>query len=197
MRPHLRPRDHLPGATQTAAPVHPRSFFPATDSFTSTDYTDFADFFGQFPFRNLCKSAKSAEELSSLHLPVFDELVRNLFQKTRRPLKDIAVSAAQPHVWKGEIELIPRASDCDIKKAPLFFERVKRVERAAARKHAVSEPDHEHSVKLEPLRLMHRGKADRFFVRVLVWRRFCIDVADERQLRKKLVHILELARKSR
>src|SRR6266849_5472387 len=191
MRPHLRPRDHLPGATQTAAPVHPRSFFPATDSFTSTDYTDF---FGQFPFRNLCKSA---EELSSLHLPVFNELVRNLFQKTRRPLKDIAVSAAQPHVWKGEIELIPRASDCDIKKAPLFFERVTRIERAAARKHAVSEPDHKNRVKLEPLRLMHCGKIDCFFVRVLVWRRFCIDVADERQLRKKFVHVLELARKSR
>ena len=132
-----------------------------------------------------------------MHLPVFDELVRNLFQKTRRPLKDIAVSAAQPHVWIGEIELIPRASDRDIKKAPLFFERVTRVERAAARKHAVSEPDHKNRVKLEPLRLMHCGKIDCFFVRGLVGRGFGIDIADERQLRKKFVHVLELTRKSR
>ncbi len=47
--------------------------------------------------------------LTPLHLPVFDELVRDFFQETRRPLKDIAVSAAQPHVRISEIKFVARA----------------------------------------------------------------------------------------
>ena len=98
---------------------------------------------------------------------------------------------------KGEIEFVARARDGDIKQTPLFFERIARVERATARKHSVRQPDHEHSVKLKPFGLMHRGKVYRLLVARLVWCRFRIDIADERQLRKKFVHILKLAGKHR
>ena len=47
----------------------------------------------------------------SLHLPVFDEVVWNLLQKTRWPLEDIAVAATQTHVRIGEIKLVARACD--------------------------------------------------------------------------------------
>src|SRR6266487_1330856 len=78
----------------------------------------------------------------SRHLPVFDQLVRNFFQKTRGPLEDIAVTAGQPHVWIGEIKLVARPCDRDVKQAPFFFESVARVERTTAREHAVREPDY-------------------------------------------------------
>src|SRR6202011_3322318 len=84
----------------------------------------------------------------SLDLPVFDELGRDFFQESRRPLKNIAVTGVQSRLWIGEIKFILRAGDGDVKEAPLFFERVARVERTTARKHAVGQPDHEHGVKL-------------------------------------------------
>src|SRR5439155_10783333 len=104
---------------------------------------------------------------------------------------------AYTRLRKGEIEFVARARDSDIKQPPLFFERIARVERATAWKHSVRQPDHEHSVKLKPFGLMHRGKVYRLLIARLVWRGFCIDIADERQLRKKFVHVLKLPGKHR
>ena len=47
----------------------------------------------------------------SPHLPVFDKVIWNFLQKTRRSLEDIAVAAAQAHVRIGEIKLVARACD--------------------------------------------------------------------------------------
>src|SRR6184192_4220009 len=69
---------------------------------------------------------------ASLHLPVFDELVRNFFQKTRWPLENVAVASTQSHLRKGEIKFISRAGDRHIKQTPLLLERVASVERATA-----------------------------------------------------------------
>ena len=96
-----------------------------------------------------------------------------------------------------EIKFIACARDGDIKQTPLFLERIARVERAAARKHSVGQPNHEHRVKLETFGLVHRGKIDCFLVAGLVRRRFRVDIADERQLRKKFVYVLKPARKKR
>ena len=41
---------------------------------------------------------------------------------------------------------------------------------------------------------MHRGEVHRFVVRRLIQRRFRVEVADQRELREKVVHVLELAR---
>ena len=49
------------------------------------------------------------------HLPVFDEIVWNFLQKTRRPLEHITVAATQTHVRVGEIKLIARARDGYVK----------------------------------------------------------------------------------
>src|ERR1700688_2725179 len=113
------------------------------------------------------------------HLPVFDERVRNFFQKTRWPLENIAVAAAQAHVRKGEIKLITRTGNGDVKQAALFFERITGVERASAWEHSVGEPDNEDGVKLQTFGLVNRRKIHRFLVGRLVRRRFCIDIADE------------------
>src|SRR6266481_218848 len=98
---------------------------------------------------------------------------------------------------QSEIKFIARACHGDIKQPAFFFERVTRVERTAAWKHSISQPDQEHSVKLETFGLVYRGKVDCFFVARLVWHRFRIDIADERQLRKKIMHVLELAGENR
>src|SRR2546430_14379091 len=87
---------------------------------------------------------------------------------------------------QGEIKFVARARDGDIKQPAFFFERVARVERTAARKHSISQPDYEDSVKLEAFGLVHRRKVDRFFVARLVRRSFGVDIADERQLREKI-----------
>ena len=42
---------------------------------------------------------------------------------------------------------------------------------------------------------MHRRKVDGLFVAYLSWRGLGIDVADQRQLRKKFVHVFKLAGK--
>src|SRR6266705_3840675 len=97
-----------------------------------------------------------------LHLPIFDELVRNLSQKTRGPLENVAIASAQPHVRQGKIKLVARACDGDIKQPAFFFQRLARVERPAAWKRSVRQPDHEHSVKLESFSLVHRRKIDCF-----------------------------------
>ena len=52
-------------------------------------------------------------------------------------------------------------------------------------------------MKLKPFGLMHRGKVYGLLFTRLVWRRFRIDIADERQLRKKFIHVLKLAGKHR
>ena len=100
-------------------------------------------------------------------------------------------------MWKGEIKLIARAGDGDVKQPALFFERVAGIERTSAWEHSVGEPDNEDGVKLQTFRLVNRRKIDRFFVGRLVRRSFCIDIADKRKLREKFVHVFELARKSR
>src|SRR6266480_4213575 len=101
----------------------------------------------------LCKSVFicSCRTSASLHLPVFDELVRNFFQKTRWPLENVAVASTQSHLRKGEIKFIARAGDRHIKQTPLLLERIASVERATARKHAVSQPNNEHGIKFEPV----------------------------------------------
>src|SRR5438034_9394389 len=108
----------------------------------------------------LCKSVfiYGCRTSASLHLPVFDELVRNFFQKTGWPLENVAVASAQSHVRKGEIKFIARAGDRHIKQTPLLLERVAPIERAAARKHAVSQPNDEDGMKFEPFGLMNGGK---------------------------------------
>src|SRR6478672_10308661 len=99
----------------------------------------------------------------SLHLPVFDESIWNFLQKTRRPLEDIAVATTQAHVRIGEIKLVARPCNGHVEQAPFFLQRIARVERTAAGKHAVSEPNHEDRMKLETFCLMHAGEVDGFF----------------------------------
>src|SRR5439155_21959350 len=136
-----------------------------------------------------------ASSLSSLHLPVFDELVRNFFQKTGWPLENVAVASTQSHLRKGEIKFIARAGDRHIKQTPLLLERVASVEGATAWKHAVSQPNNEHGIKFEPFGLMDGGKIDRLLLGRLIWRSLRIDIADQSQLGEKFVHVFELARK--
>ena len=42
---------------------------------------------------------------------------------------------------------------------------------------------------------MHAGQVNGFLIGSLIGRRFGIDVADQRQLRKELAHVLELSGK--
>src|SRR6266436_3090185 len=71
---------------------------------------------------HLCKSVFICGFGSaSLHLPIFDELVRNFFQKSRGALKNVAVAASQTHMRICKIESVFRAGDRDIKQAALFF----------------------------------------------------------------------------
>src|SRR6478752_5632660 len=65
---------------------------------------------------------------TSFYLPVFDESIWNFLQKTRRPLKDIAVAATQAHVRIGKIKLIARACDGHVEQAPFFLQRVAGIE---------------------------------------------------------------------
>ena len=130
-----------------------------------------------------------------LHLPVFHEVVWNFLEKTRRPLEHIAVAASQAHVRIGEIKLVARACDRHVEQTPFFLQRIAGIERAAAGKHAVSEPNHEDGVKLETFCLMHAGEVDGFLLVCLTRSSFRIDVADQRQLGQKFMDIFELARK--
>src|SRR5207237_10604717 len=98
---------------------------------------------------NLCASV--ASNSTPLHLPVFDEFVRNFFQESRWPLENVAVAAGQTHMRIGEIKLILRPRDRDVKQTPLFFQIFPVIHSATARKHSVGQPDHEHGVNLEPL----------------------------------------------
>src|SRR5437899_12995404 len=111
---------------------------------------------------NLCASV--ASNSTPLHLPVFDEFVRNFFQESRWPLENVAVAAGQTHVRIGEIKLILGPRDRDVKQTPLFFQIFPVIHRATAWKHSVGQPDHEHGVKLESLALVHGRKIDRFLV---------------------------------
>src|SRR5437867_10804382 len=95
----------------------------------------------------------------------------------------------------GQIKLVTCASDGHIKQAPFFLQRIARIERAAAWEHSVSQPDYEHRMELETFRLVHRGQIDRLLVARLAWRGLRVDIADQRQLRKKFVDIFELAGK--
>src|SRR6266404_4399864 len=133
-------------------------------------------------------------ESAPLHLPVLHELVWNFLQKPRGPLEH-AVAAAQTHMRVGQIKLVTSASDGYVKQAPFFLQRIARIERAAAWKHSVGQPDYEHGMELETFRLVHRGQIDRLFVARLTWRGLRVDIADQRQLRKKFVDIFELAGK--
>src|SRR5437879_12651521 len=67
---------------------------------------------------NLCASV--ASNSTPLHLPVFDEFVRNFFQESRWPLENVAVAAGQTHMRIGEIKLILRPRDRDGKQRPIF-----------------------------------------------------------------------------
>src|ERR1017187_943 len=154
---------------------------PSPDSSTSSILSVFHPCKSVSPFSNL---------------PVFDERVWNFFQETRRPLQHFAVTGVQTHVRIGQIKFVSCARDSDVQEAPLLFESVTRVERAGARKHSVAEPDYEHGVKLESLRLMNRRQIDRLFFAGLVRGRFRIDVANECQLRKEFVDVFELACKN-
>src|ERR671923_2506028 len=78
-----------------------------------------------------------------LHLPVFEEGIWNFLQKTRRPLEHVAVAAAQPHVRVGEIKLVARACDSDVKQTPFFLQRITRIKGAATGEHTVSQPNDE------------------------------------------------------
>src|SRR5439155_25119611 len=97
---------------------------------------------------NLCASV--ASNSTPLHVPVFDEFVRNFFQESRWPLENVTVAAGQTHMRIGQIKLILGPSDRDVKQTPLFFERFAGVERTATREHSIVQPDHEHGVKLDP-----------------------------------------------
>src|SRR5437773_12011000 len=104
----------------------------------------------------LCKSVFicGCRTSASLHLPVFDELVRNFFQKTGWPLENVAVASTQSHVRKGEIKFIARAGDRHIKQTPLLLERVASVERATAWKHAASQLTNEPGINFKPFYFM-------------------------------------------
>src|SRR6266496_6423594 len=134
-------------------------------------------------------------ESAPLHLPVLHELVWNFLQKPRGPLENVAVAAAQTHMRVGQIKIVASASDGYVKQAPFFLQRIARIERAAARKHSLGQPDYEHGMELETFRLMHSGQIDRLLVACLTWRGLRVDVADQRQLRKKFMDIFELAGK--
>src|SRR2546429_6165048 len=117
----------------------------------------------------------------------------NFLQKTRWSLERVPVAADKAHVRIREIQLITGACDGHIKQAPLLFERIASVQRAAAWEHAVSEPDHEHRMKLETLRLVHGRKVDRLLLARLNRHGLCIAVPDQCHLGKKFVHVVELA----
>src|SRR5213079_2635924 len=89
------------------------------------------------------------------YLPILHELIRDFFQETRRPLENIAEAAAQSHVWIGEIELIARAGDGDVKQPPFFLNCVACFKGACAWEHSVGQPNHEHGVIFEAFRLVH------------------------------------------
>src|SRR5438045_305976 len=96
-----------------------------------------------------------------------------------------------------QIKFVARARDGDVKKTTLLLERIARVKGATAWKHSVREPDDEDSIKLEPFRLMHRGKIDRLFIGRLIRGRFRIDITNQRQLRKEFIYVFELTCKCR
>src|SRR5437868_15288940 len=98
----------------------------------------------------------------SSHLPVLQKVIWNFLQEARWLLEHVAVAAAQTHVWIGEIELVARTRDRDVKQTPLFLQRVARIERAAAGEHAVGQPDYEGSMKLHTFCLMHAGEIGGF-----------------------------------
>src|SRR5882757_8406365 len=100
----------------------------------------------------------------SSHLPILEEVIWDFLQEPRWPLEHVAVAAAQTHVWIGEIELVARSRDRDVKQTPFFLQRVARIERAAAGEHSVSQPDHEDSMKLQTFCLVHAGEIDSFFL---------------------------------
>src|SRR5438876_11954180 len=61
---------------------------------------------------NLCASV--ASNSTPLHVPVFDEFVRNFFQQSRWPLESVAVAAGQTHRRIGEIKLSHGPRDRDV-----------------------------------------------------------------------------------
>src|SRR5215467_3433126 len=94
----------------------------------------------------------------SIHLPVFNKFRRYFLEETRWPLENIAIPAAQAHLRVGKIKLVAGARDGHVKQTPFFLECVARVERAAAGKHPVRQPDDKNTVKLEAFCLVDGGK---------------------------------------
>jgi len=90
------------------------------------------------------------------NIPVFDELGRDFFQETRRPLKHVAITGVEAHMRIGEVKFVFRPRDRDVKEAPFLFDRVARFELARAGKHTVGQPDDEYGVKFKAFGLMHR-----------------------------------------
>src|SRR6184192_4206601 len=86
---------------------------------------------------------------------------------------------------------------CDVKEPTFFFNGIARFKRTRAWKHSVGQPDHEYGVKFQAFRLMHRRKVNGFLVRRRIRRRFGIDVANQGQLREKLLGVGELAGEGR
>src|SRR5205823_1586276 len=127
---------------------------------------------------NLCASV--ASNSTPLHLPVFDEFVRNFFQESRWPLENVAIAAGQTHVRVSEIKLVLRPSDRDIKQTSFFFQGLARIERATTREHSVSQPDYEYGVKLESFGLVNGRKIYRLLIAALIRGSFGVDIADQR-----------------
>src|SRR5438477_2455569 len=128
------------------------------------------------------------------NLPILHQLARYLFEKTGGPLEDVAEAGVQTHVRVAKIKLVTRARDRDVKKAALFLDGVARFQRAAAREHAVGEPDDKDGVELQAFGLMHGRKVYRLVVSGRVRRRLGIDIGNERELGEEFLHIAELPR---
>src|SRR5438093_11560308 len=79
-----------------------------------------SDIRASFDIRHSCFVICGAS--APLHVPVFDEFVRNFLQESRWPLENVAVAAGQTHMRISEIKLVLRPRDCDVEQTPLFLQ---------------------------------------------------------------------------
>src|SRR5215470_11709007 len=72
----------------------PAIFFSGDRFIGSADYADFRRLDCRlFRALSICAICEICGRLSSSDLPVFDEVVWNFLQETRRPLEDVAITA--------------------------------------------------------------------------------------------------------
>src|SRR5207248_3985756 len=78
-------------------------------------------------------------------LPVLHQLCRDFLQETGGALENIAKPAAQTHLGIGQIQLVSRPGDCDVKQSAFFFNGIASFQRTRAGKHPIRKPDEQNS----------------------------------------------------